>query len=471
MRLPKLISAPFHVTPARRFKPVCLAALLALSSAALASSNGLVISQVYGGGGATSGSPTYKSDYVELFNAGSTAINLSGLSLQYASATGTGNFSGNPVTALPNVAVQPGQYFLISLTTSGTVGGALPVTIDFAGSASLNISATGGKLALVNGTAGLTCNGSSTVCTSAQLAQIVDLVGYGSANFYEGSGAAPAPSTTTAILRANAGCTDTNVNTSDFAAGTPAPRNTATPVLVCSGSGGGGGTGGGTGSGGTLTPIHSIQGNGNTSPFVGQTVSTSGVVTKVNNNGFFLQDPNPDSDPSTSEGLFVFTSTAPTVSVGQAITLSGKVAEFNTGAATNTLTTSHTVTELASPTNITVVSSGNSIAPTVITLPATEAQLEALEGMLVTINTQLTASQNYFLGRYGQVTLAANGRLEKPTNKFRPGTVDAINMASTVPSARSCWTMAARCKTPTPRLTSAPTTPCVPATPSTASPA
>ncbi len=430
MRLPKLISAPFHLTPARRFKPVCLAALLALSSAAFASSNGLVISQVYGGGGATSGSPTYKSDYVELFNAGSTAINLSGLSLQYASATGTGNFSGNPVTALPNVAVQPGQYFLISLTTSGTVGGALPVTIDFAGSASLNISATGGKLALVNGTAGLTCNGSSTVCTSAQLAQIVDLVGYGSANFYEGSGAAPAPSTTTAILRANAGCTDTNVNTSDFAAGAPAPRNTATPVLVCSGTGGGGGAGGGTGSGGTLTPIHSIQGNGNTSPFVGQTVSTSGVVTKVNNNGFFLQDPNPDSDPSTSEGLFVFTSTAPTVSVGQAITLSGKVAEFNTGAATNTLTTSHTVTELASPTNITVVSSGNSIAPTVITLPATEAQLEALEGMLVTINTQLTASQNYFLGRYGQVTLAANGRLEKPTNKFRPGTVDAINMAS-----------------------------------------
>ena len=433
MRLPKLISAPSQARHLRQFKPVCLAALLALSSAAYASSNGLVISQVYGGGGATSGSPTFKSDYVELFNAGSTAINLSGLSLQYASATGTGNFSANPVTALPNVAVQPGQYFLISLTTSGTVGSALPVTIDFAGSASLNISATAGKLALVNGTTGLTCNGSSTVCTSAHLAQIVDLVGYGSANFHEGSGAAPAPSTTTAVLRANNGCSDTDVNASDFATGTPAPRNTATTVLVCSGSGGNGGsgsTGGGTGSGGTLTPIHSIQGNGDTSPFVGQTVSTSGVVTKVNNNGFFLQDPNPDSDPATSEGLFVFTSTAPTVSVGQAITLSGKVAEFNTGAATNTLTTSHTVTELTAPSNITVLGSGNSIVPTVITLPATQAQLEALEGMLVTINTQLTASQNYFLGRYGQVTLAANGRLEKPTNKFRPSSVDAVNMTA-----------------------------------------
>lgn len=428
MRLPQLISAPFPAAPARRFKPVCLAAVLALSSMAFASSNGLVISQVYGGGGATSGSLTYKSDYVELFNAGSAAVSLSGLSLQYASGTGTGNFSANTVVALPNVAVQPGQYFLVSLATSATVGGALPVTVDFAGSTGLNISATAGKLALVNGTSGLACNGSSTVCTSAQLAQIVDLVGYGSANFYEGSGAAPAPSTTTAVLRANTGCSDTDVNASDFAAGAPSPRNTATTLVTCSGAGGSGGTGGG--SGGPLTAIHSIQGNGGTSPLLGQTVSTSGVVTKVSNNGFFLQDPNADSDPATSEGIFVFTSTTPTVSVGQALTLSGKVAEFNTGAATNTLTASHTVTELTSPTSITVVNSGNSIAPTVITLPATQAQLEALEGMLVTINTQLTASQNYFLGRYGQVTLAANGRLEKPTNKFRPGSADALNMAS-----------------------------------------
>ncbi|MBI3381036.1 MAG: ExeM/NucH family extracellular endonuclease [Aquabacterium sp.] len=428
MRLPQLISAPFPAAPARRFKPVCLAAVLALSSMAFASSNGLVISQVYGGGGATSGSLTYKSDYVELFNAGSAAVSLSGLSLQYASGTGTGNFSANTVVPLPNVAVQPGQYFLVSLATSATVGGALPVTVDFVGSTGLNISATAGKLALVNGTSGLACNGSSTVCTSAQLAQIVDLVGYGSANFYEGSGAAPAPSTTTAVLRANTGCSDTDVNASDFAAGAPSPRNTATTLVTCSGSGGSGGTGGGSGA--PLTAIHSIQGNGGTSPLLGQTVSTSGVVTKVSNNGFFLQDPNADSDPATSEGIFVFTSTTPTVSVGQALTLSGKVAEFNTGAATNTLTASHTVTELTSPTSITVVNSGNSIAPTVITLPATQAQLEALEGMLVTINTQLTASQNYFLGRYGQVTLAANGRLEKPTNKFRPGSADALNMAS-----------------------------------------
>ncbi|HEX5355258.1 MAG TPA: ExeM/NucH family extracellular endonuclease [Aquabacterium sp.] len=415
----------------RQLKPVCVATALALGSTAWASSTGLVISQIYGGGGATSGSPTYKSDYVELFNAGSTAVNLSGLSLQYASSTGTGNFSGNTVVTLPNATVQAGQYFLVSLATSSSVGAALPVTVDFAGSTGLNISATAGKLALVNGTTGLTCNGGSTACNAAQLAQIVDLVGYGAANFYEGTGAAPAPSATAAILRAGNGCTDSNVNAADFTAGTPSPRNTSTTVLLCSGTGGGGSGGNnGGGSTGPLTSIHDIQGSGATSPLIGQTINTSGVVTKVNNNGFFLQEPNADTNPSTSEGIYVFTSTAPTVSVGQAITLSGKVAEFNTGASTNALTAAHTVTELSSPTNITVTSSGNSITPTVITLPATEAQLEAVEGMLVTVNTQLTASQNYFQGRYGQVTLSAAGRLEKPTNKFRPGSADAINMAA-----------------------------------------
>ena len=51
----------------------------------------IVISQVYGGGG-NSGA-TYTNDFVELFNAGSAAVDLSGFSLQYASATGTGSFS------------------------------------------------------------------------------------------------------------------------------------------------------------------------------------------------------------------------------------------------------------------------------------------------------------------------------------------------------------------------------------------
>jgi len=62
-----------------------------------------------------------------------------------------------------------------------------------------------------------------------------------------------------------------------------------------------------------LTPIHDIQGPGAASPIVGSVVTTRGLVTGVTPNGFFLQeeDANVDADPATSEGIFVFTSSAP----------------------------------------------------------------------------------------------------------------------------------------------------------------
>src|SRR5215510_2184003 len=63
--------------------------------------------------------------------------------------------------------------------------------------------------------------------------------------------------------------------------------------------------------------IHDIQGSGSVSPFVGQAVTTTGVVTAIKSNGFFLQTPDAqiDNDPKTSEGIFVFTSSAPASSV------------------------------------------------------------------------------------------------------------------------------------------------------------
>src|SRR5512135_2676220 len=86
----------------------------------------IVISQIYGGGG-NSGAP-YKNDFVELFNRGSAAVSLDGLSVQYASATGTGNFgaSSSQLAALPAVTLQPGQYFLVQLAAGTGAGAALP---------------------------------------------------------------------------------------------------------------------------------------------------------------------------------------------------------------------------------------------------------------------------------------------------------------------------------------------------------
>jgi predicted extracellular nuclease len=188
----------------------------------------IVISQVYGGGG--NAGATLTNDYVELFNAGSSAVNLNGYSLQYASATGSGNFSSNPIKQFFNFSLNPGQYYLVQAAAGA--GGTTPLpTADDTWTA--NLSATAGKVALVSGGLGLACNGSAgQTCSPAQLSLIVDLVGYGTANFSEGA-AAPGLNNTTAAFRLNGGCTDTNNNSADFITGAPAPRNSASTFNQC----------------------------------------------------------------------------------------------------------------------------------------------------------------------------------------------------------------------------------------------
>ena len=478
-----------------------LVALLAAAFAAPAAlaAGEVVISQVYSAGG--NANAVYRNDYVELHNRGDAEVDLAGWSLQYASASGTGGFgSSNTQIALLSGKVQPGQFFLIRLASGGSAGVALP-TADLSPD-NINMSGTGGKIALVKQTDPLGCNGNTaTPCSTDQMAKVADLVGFGNANFFEGAGAAPAPSAANAIFRAANGCTDTNVNSADFAAAAAAPRNTASPVSLCVAAAkpivttctdanlvvGSAAThsvtatdqdsrvngilaegttlpagvtlgafSAATVDGGTATQvldiagslsvgphavtlnwkndesqtasctfninvsglvsIPSIQGSGAKSPLQGSTVTTSGVVTRLMSNGFYLQDPVGDGDPTTSDGIFVFTSTAPTVSVGQAVRLSGTVTEFNTGAAGNADTLAHTVTELTSVSGITVTGTG-SVTPVEVDLATLPADgLEAYEGMVVTLRGPLTAQQNYFLGRFGQVTLAAGGRVYTPTN-------------------------------------------------------
>ncbi len=188
---------------------------------ALAVSTDVVISEIYGGGGNTGA--TYTHDYIELYNRGASPVSLAGNSLQYASATGTGNFGASTVqlTELPDVTIAPGAYFLVREASGGAVGVPLP-SWHHADSSPINMSGTAGKVAYVTGATTLGCNGGSTLCSLDQLARIVDLVGYGGANFFEG---APAPtlSNTTAAIRAGGGATDTDSNSADFTAGTPDP--------------------------------------------------------------------------------------------------------------------------------------------------------------------------------------------------------------------------------------------------------
>ncbi|MDZ8186393.1 MAG: putative Ig domain-containing protein [Nostoc sp. ChiSLP02] len=182
-----------------------------------------------------------------------------------------------------------------------------------------------------------------------------------------------------------------------------------------------------------LTPrIHDIQGASHISPLNGQRVDDiSGIVTVVKSNGFYLQDPNPDNDDRTSEAIFVFTSSAPTVAVGDSILASGTVSEFRPGGNANNLTT----TQIVSPT-IVKLSSGNTLpAATILgnggrTIPTTvidndtsgnietgttnfdPAQdgidfYESLEGMLVQVNNPVAVSPT---NSFGEIwVLADNG--------------------------------------------------------------
>lgn len=228
-----------HVEHHRTVQGLIIVALMAASLTATAPpaqaiSPNIVISQVYGGGGNTGA--TYTHDFIELFNRGNAPASLAGWSVQYTSATGTGNFGSGTtlITELPAVTLQPGQYFLIQEAQGA--GGMTPLpSPDVIDPTPINMSGTGGKVALVSTTAPLGCNGSSTPCSPAALAMIVDLVGYGNANFFEGSAATPAPSNTTSVLRAANGCTDTDNNSADFTAGAPTPRNTTSPLSPCGG--------------------------------------------------------------------------------------------------------------------------------------------------------------------------------------------------------------------------------------------
>lgn len=185
----------------------------------------LVISQVYGSGG--SGGATFRNDYVEIFNRGDQPVSLDGLSVQYTSPTGVGTFRG---TALSG-SLEPGQYYLVQFESSGLSGALLPAP-DAIGS--LNLGATSGKVALVNSSDDLPCNGGSDPCTPDEAALILDLVGYGTANFFEGSMAAvPPPTPTRGIFRGVDGCQDTDENRDDFDAEVPAPRNTASALRPC----------------------------------------------------------------------------------------------------------------------------------------------------------------------------------------------------------------------------------------------
>lgn len=404
--------SPAH-RPARRVAlalvtgPMLLAPLVGVAAPASAASPNLVVSQVYGGGG-NSGAP-YTHDFIEVFNRGTTAASLEGMSLQYASATGTGNFGANSgqLTELPAATLQPGQYFLVQ-ESGGTTGSALPAP-DHVDPTPISMAAASGKVALTTGTTSLGCNGGSTPCSAEQQARIVDLVGYGAANFFEGSAPAPTLSNSTAALRENAGRTDTDDNAADFVAGAPTPRNSgAQPPppapLTC-------------GDVATIQKISAVQGPGSSTPKSGQTVEVEAVLTAIRPGlgGYFLEEEPSDwdADNLTSEGIFVSGTSPAGAGEGDLVRVRGTAGE------------SFGRTQISAAG---ALDCGAAPAPGAaeVTFPLSSSSfLERHEGMLVMFPQDLVISEYFNFDQFNETVVGVppNGwdRFFTPTAVVEPG--------------------------------------------------
>lgn len=167
--------------------------------------------------------------------------------------------------------------------------------------------------------------------------------------------------------------------------------------------------------------ISQIQGSGDTSPLVDEVVTVQAVVTKLlpELTGYMIQEEaaDEDGDAATSEGVFVY-DYANSPSVGDVVSIVGTVAEY------------YDLTQLKSVSNFDVCDTGVSIAATDASLPFNAAtDIEMYEGMLITFPQELTVTETYSLGRYGQVALSSSGKRPNPTQVAAPGE-DAVAQAS-----------------------------------------
>lgn len=168
--------------------------------------------------------------------------------------------------------------------------------------------------------------------------------------------------------------------------------------------------------------ICEIQGNGANSPYNGQSVTTEGIITAVFSGsgsvgGYFIEQPDCDADPATSNGVLVYAPNPGALSVGMRVQVSGTVTEFNG------------LTEITNATAI-VLGSGT-VTPTDIFLPLVSAsQWEQYEGMLLRFPTTLTVTDNQGWVQYGQLGLAPQ-RLFIPTDFIDPNDVVASGTSST----------------------------------------
>lgn len=368
--------------------------LITLAPMAQAAGDGVIINEFYGRGGSANQPYTHK--FVELYNPTDAAVDLSGTSLQYRRATGTGNATG--VTALSGTVPAEG-YFLVQLPANAGNGESLP-TPDLV--STINPSGTTGTIFLAETT---------TATSPDNLDLVIDKLGYGGSNSPEGTAAAyPGGNSTPGSLN-RTNYVDTDDNAADFTFSEQVtPQNS-------------GGDGGDPDPGPDPEPVEltiaEIQGTGSATPYAGQEVITQGVVTAAYPTGGFrgvyLQTPGTGgtakSPGDASDGLFVFSDwAAENLAIGDCVDIEGTAGEFNG------------LTQL-SQVFATTVDDCAAVTPTPLdTLPGTDAEKEVYEGMLVHPQGTYTITNNYALNQYGQIGLAVGDEpLYQATDVVEPG--------------------------------------------------
>jgi predicted extracellular nuclease len=301
---------------------VALATLVALVGGARAASATLVVNEVD-----YDQPSTDAAEFLELKNVSASAIDLDPYTVELVNGNAGGALLYQTI-GLPAVSLAAGDYFVVC-ANAGTVANC---DLDVAPDTNLIQNGAPDAIGLRLGTA---------------LIDTVSYEGDSGAPYTEGSGLGldDDPGLANKGLSRCPDGFDADQNNTDFAYrdATPGAGNSCPPV--------------------TVAEIHDIQGSAHLSPLAGANVLTTGIVTATRSNGFWMQDPTPDVVDATSEAIFVFTNSTPTVATGDSVQVTGTVTEFRPGGAGST---NLTTTELVSP-SIGLLSGGNPLpAATVI---------------------------------------------------------------------------------------------------------
>jgi predicted extracellular nuclease len=299
-----------------------LAVFLVLAPGARTVSTSLVINEVD-----YDQPSTDTAEFLELKNVGASTIDLDSYAVELVNGTG-GGASVYQTIDLPSVTLPAGDHYVVCANAANTANCDLDVLPD----------------------SNLIQNGEPDAIGLRQSGALIDALSYeGSSGspYTEGSGVGLADNgaaSAEGLSRCPDGA-DSDQNSADFLLreSTPGAPNSCPPPPVA-------------------RQIAEIQGASHVSPHAGEFVLTGGIVTAKLANGFYLQDPTPDSNDATSDAIFVFTGIAPTVNVGDDVGVQGNVSEFRPGGSSSA---NLSTTELTGPT-LTVVSSGNPLPAAVV---------------------------------------------------------------------------------------------------------